>query len=296
VVRWRKTGGDDGVQDLRGGSGRSGMPMGRIGGGAGGLGIVGVIIFVLVSVLGGGGGFSPGASLDPFPGTPGAGSSAISSDAPDPQDSLVPFVRFVVTDVQDSWARQFAGAGMTYHPTSLRLFTGAIGTGCGTANAQTGPFYCPADKFVYLDLGFFTELRDRFGAPGDFAQAYVIAHEFGHHVQDELGTLGDVAQQQRDHPDQANELSVRLELQADCLAGVWAHSAYQEDILEDGDLEEGLNAAASVGDDRLEQQAGQRVDPDSFTHGTSEQRQRWFLNGFQGGQPSSCDTFSADSL
>jgi predicted metalloprotease len=149
---------------------------------------------------------------------------------------------------------------------------------------------------VYLDLGFFRELRDRFGAPGDFAQAYVIAHEVGHHVQNQLGILPQVNREQRDDPSQANALSVRLELQADCFAGVWAHTAYQRQILEDGDLEEGLTAAAAIGDDRLQQQAGQQVNRESFTHGSSEQRTHWFLQGFQGGQVSSCDTFSADPL
>jgi predicted metalloprotease len=155
-----------------------------------------------------------------------------------------------------------------------------------------GPFYCPADLKVYLDLGFFRELRDRFGAPGDFAQAYVIAHEFGHHVQNLLGISSEVSQEQRRDPGSANELSVRLELQADCLAGVWAHSAYQDDLLEEGDLEEGLAAAAAVGDDRLQKQAGGRVQPESFTHGSSQQRMQWFRTGFQTGSVSACDTFS----
>ena len=149
---------------------------------------------------------------------------------------------------------------------------------------------------MYLDLGFFRELRDRFGAPGDFAQAYVIAHEFGHHVQNLLGILPDVSRQQQENPGEANELSVKLELQADCLAGVWAHSAYTENLLEEGDLEEGLTAASSVGDDRIQQQAGGRVNPESFTHGSAEQRRNWFLRGFQDGQAASCNTFTAESL
>jgi predicted metalloprotease len=216
------------------------------------------------------------------------------SDAPDPDAELVEFVGFVVDDVQDSWARLFTEAGQRYQPTTLRLFTGGINTGCGGASSATGPFYCPLDRHVYLDLGFFRELRDRFGAPGDFAQAYVIAHEFGHHVQNLLGIADDVRRGQQEHPDEANELSVRLELQADCLAGVWAHSAYQEGLLESGDLEEGLDAAASVGDDRIQGQAGREVDPDSFTHGSSEQRVTWFRRGYESGDLNSCNTFKGD--
>ena len=205
-------------------------------------------------------------------------------------------MKFVIRDVQDSWATSFAAAGKPYERTTLVLFNGGVNTGCGAASAATGPFYCPNDRRVYLDLGFFRELRDRFGAPGDFAQAYVIAHEVGHHVQNLLDILPQVNEAQRQHPDQANELSVRLELQADCLAGVWAHTAYQRQILEDGDLEEGLTAAAAIGDDRIQSQAGQRVNRESFTHGSSEQRTRWFLAGFKGGEVASCDTFSADPL
>ena len=202
----------------------------------------------------------------------------------------------MIGDVQDAWTGIFSGAGRDYERTTLVLFNGGVNTGCGAASSATGPFYCPNDRRVYLDLGFFRELRDRFGAPGDFAQAYVIAHEVGHHVQNLLGILPQVNEEQQRNPSQANELSVRLELQADCFAGVWAHTAYQRQILEDGDLEEGLTAAAAIGDDRIQSQAGQRVDRESFTHGSSEQRTRWFLKGFEGGDVASCDTFSADPL
>nr|MBA3244675.1 neutral zinc metallopeptidase [Actinomycetota bacterium] len=156
------------------------------------------------------------------------------------------------------------------------------------------PFYCPADKHVYIDLGFFRELQSRFGARGDFAQAYVIAHEFGHHVQNVLGVSADVRQQQQEDPDGANELSIKLELQADCLAGVWGHSAQQEGLLQPGDVEEGLNAAAAVGDDRIQQKSGRGVNPESWTHGSSEQRMAWFQKGFEKGDPSACDTFKGD--
>ncbi len=285
-----------------GGSGgsRGGIPMGgKIGGGVGGLGIIGVIIFVLVAVLGGGGGggfgVDPG-SAEAFPETPAAPGPGIDSQAPDPDGELRQFVAFVVADVQASWERAFTRAGLRYEPTRLRTFTGAVNTACGRASSASGPFYCPADRFVYLDLAFFRELRDRYGAPGDFAQAYVIAHEFGHHVQNLLGTLPQVNQLQRERPGDANELSVRLELQADCYAGIWGRSAYDTQILEDGDLEEGLAAAAAVGDDRLQTQATGTYDRESFTHGSSEQRQRWFLVGFQDGRVDACNTFSPSEV
>jgi predicted metalloprotease len=273
-------------------------------GGKGGLGGIGLLIVLAVILLqsgvfgGGGGGSGGGVSVDPpvqqFPQMPGAQGEDGLSNAPDPDAKLVEFVSFVVDDVQDSWARLFTEAGQRYQPTTLRLFTDGISTGCGAASSATGPFYCPLDRHVYLDLGFFRELRDRFGAPGDFAQAYVIAHEFGHHVQNLLGIADDVRRGQQEHPDEANELSVRLELQADCLAGVWAHSAYQEGLLESGDLEEGLTAAASVGDDRIQRQAGRGVNPETFTHGSSEQRTTWFRRGYESGDLNSCNTFRGE--
>ncbi len=295
-MKWRRTGGDGGdLEDLRGSTSRgTGRMPGGLAGGAGGLGIVGVIIALLITFMGGGGaaGFTPDASLDGFPQAPQANGPSFDESAPDPDADLKAFMRFVIDDVQDAWTGIFAEAGEQFPRTTLVLFNGGVRTGCGAATSDTGPFYCPADQRVYLDLGFFRELRDRFGAPGDFAQAYVIAHEVGHHVQNVLGILPQVNQAQRDRPEEANELSVRLELQADCFAGVWGHTAYQRQILEDGDLEEGLTAAAAIGDDRIASQAGQRVNRESFTHGTSEQRTRWFLKGFQGGEVASCDTFS----
>ena len=171
------------------------------------------------------------------------------------------------------------------------LFRDAVQSACGFAESATGPFYCPGDEKVYIDLGFYEELQSRFGAPGDFAQAYVLAHEIGHHVQNVLGTEAQVRQARGSRPDMANELSVRLELQADCYAGVWAHSTAQRQLLERGDVEEGLGAAAAVGDDRIQQMGGGRVAPEAFTHGTSEQRMRWFRQGMDSGNPESCDTF-----
>jgi uncharacterized protein len=269
-------------------------------GAKGGLGGIGLLIVLAVLLLnsgvlgGGGGGVSVDPRVDPFPQMPNARGSEPLPGAPDPDAELVEFVGFVVDDVQDSWARLFAEAGQRYQPTTLRLFTDAIQSGCGAASAATGPFYCPLDGKIYLDLGFFRELRDRFGAPGDFAQAYVIAHEFGHHVQNVLGISDDVRRGQQEHPDEANELSVRLELQADCLAGVWARSAYQEGLLESGDLEEGLAAASAIGDDRIQRQAGRRVDPETWTHGSSDQRVSWFRRGYESGDLNGCNTFKGD--
>jgi predicted metalloprotease len=174
------------------------------------------------------------------------------------------------------------------------LFRGQTNSGCGPASSATGPFYCPLDQRVYIDLGFFDELSNRFQAPGDFAQAYVLAHEIGHHVQQELGIEQKVRQESQSNPDEQNPLSVRLELQADCLAGVWARSTYDRGILESGDLQEGLRAAAAVGDDRIQSQTQGRINPETFTHGTSEQRSHWLQTGFDSGKLESCDTFSGD--
>ena len=271
-----------------------GMPIGA----KGGLGGVGLIIAIVVLLLnsgalgGGGGGYSV-PSLPPIEQMPGAQGGGIPASA-DPDADLKQFVEFVVDDIQDSWARAFAAGGQKYEPTELVLFSGATQSGCGPASSSTGPFYCPVDREVYLDLEFFRELRDRFGAPGDFAQAYVIAHEFGHHVQNLIGVSEDVRREQQAHPEQANELSVRLELQADCLAGVWAHSAFEENLLEPGDIEEGLAAAAAVGDDRIQQQATGQIDRESWTHGSSEQRTTWFRKGFDSGRSGACDTFEGD--
>jgi predicted metalloprotease len=205
------------------------------------------------------------------------------------------FVSVVLADTEDVWQQTFRDdLGRTYQEPHLVLFSGAVESGCGFAQAAVGPFYCPADQKVYIDLAFYDELQRRFGAPGDFAQAYVIAHEVGHHVQNLLGISGKVsAAQQRAGRDAANELSVRLELQADCLAGVWAHQTQrQKQVLERGDVEEALGAAAAVGDDSIQKKTQGYVVPESFTHGSAEQRMRWFKRGFESGSVDACDTFS----
>jgi predicted metalloprotease len=248
---------------------------------AGGGGVLGLVLFLIVNVLGGGGGDGSGGlglpNLAPVQ-SPSGPADTIPAD-----DDAAQFVGFVIDDVQDAWTQVFADAGREYERTDVVLFEQAIQTGCGTGQSSTGPFYCPSDRLVYIDLGFFDELRSRFGAPGDFAQAYVIAHEVGHHVQTLLGISEQVTSRSE---------GIKLELQADCFAGVWGHRAQAEEILERGDLEEGLGAAAAVGDDRIQQQTQGRVNPESWTHGSSEQRVQWFRTGFDSGDPEQCDTFS----
>jgi predicted metalloprotease len=259
----------------RGGLG-GGIPIGVGGGGAAGL-----ILLLLVVLLNGGlpGGGSSGGPLDPFP---TVASPQAQPGEPQTCDNQTEFVYFVTNDVQNTWEDIFKRAGETYPRTTLRLFSDQISTGCGVASSATGPFYCPPDEHVYLDMTFFQELKNRFGAAGDFAQAYVIAHEFGHHVQHSLGI---------DEQVKSREDGIKLELQADCLAGVWGHSAAQRKLLEPGDLQEGLAAAASVGDDRIQEKTQGRVDPESWTHGSAAQRQKWFKVGFDSGDPTACDTF-----
>ncbi|MBT8399029.1 MAG: zinc metallopeptidase [Rhodothermia bacterium] len=207
-------------------------------------------------------------------------------------DKLADFVSVVLAETEDTWGAIFAAAGSRYQPPRLVLFTDAVQSACGMSSAATGPFYCPADRQVYLDLGFFNELR-RFGASGDFALAYVIAHEVGHHVQTLVGTEDEVRNlRQRVSRRQANALSVLMELQADCYAGVWGRSVQERGLLDAGDVEEGLNAAASIGDDRLQRMSGRRVQPESFTHGSSAQRVEWFRRGLSSGSTDACDTFA----
>lgn len=203
-------------------------------------------------------------------------------------DPAAEFVSVVLGDTEETWNRIFSASGKRYQEPVLVLFENAVQSACGSASSASGPFYCPADQKVYLDLAFFRELDRRFGAPGDFAQAYVVAHEVGHHVQNLLGTNRQVAEAQQSRRGDANALSVALELQADCFAGVWGHHANKKSLLDEGDVEEGLSAAAAIGDDRL---TGGRVSPESFTHGTSEQRARWLRQGLQSGDVNSCDTF-----
>jgi hypothetical protein len=252
---------------------------------------VAIVAVVIVLLLGG----DPGTVLQQDPLTPSTISSGASGTGT-PQDEAAQFVSVVLASTEDVWTEQFRLMGETYRPPRLVLYSGTVQTPAGFASAASGPFYSPADQKVYLDTSFFRELKTRFGAPGDFAEAYVIAHEVGHHVQKLLGIMEQVdAAQARASEARRNELSVRLELQADFLAGLWAHYA-QAGLLEAGDIDEGLAAAAAIGDDRLQMQAQGYVVPDAFTHGTSDQRMRWFKLGYQTGDISRADTFAADPL
>jgi uncharacterized protein len=272
-MKWQGRRGSANVRDRRGGAG-------IIGGGIGA-----VVLTILALFLG----------IDPEQvvqiDSPGAGSYT------EAEDSLARFTSVVLADTEEVWHRIFREeVGQPYREPSLILFSGAVTSACGFAQAAMGPFYCPLDESVYIDLRFFEEMDARLGAPGDFAQAYVVAHEVGHHVQTLLGISQQVHEARRSRPErEANAMSVRLELQADCFAGVWANRAEREwAILERGDVEEALGAASAVGDDRLQQAAGSgRVVPESFTHGTSAQRMSWFDRGFRSGDPARCDTFSA---
>ncbi|MEG2581002.1 KPN_02809 family neutral zinc metallopeptidase, partial [Comamonas sp.] len=228
----------------------------------------------------------------------GGGMPATQQQAPPANDTMAKFVSTVLADTEDVWTQIFRQGGATYQDPRLVLFRGAIATACGTGQSAMGPFYCPGDQKVYIDLSFYDQLKNQLGAPGDFAQAYVIAHEVGHHVQNLLGISGQVDQMRgRVSKVEYNKLSVKLELQADCLAGVWAHHAdSQRQILEQGDVQEAMNAAAKIGDDALQKAQTGQIVPDSFTHGSSAQRQRWFKTGLQTGSVQSCDTFSASTL
>jgi uncharacterized protein len=298
----RRRQGGGGVIDRRsqggfgGGGGFSGIGGLPIGGGLGlgALVVVLLLVFLLPRCLGSGGFGDLGGALTPFDnaGTVGGGSG--SSTEVDPQDPTGKFAEAVLEDVQFAWNDIFDRAGLEYQDTTMVLFNGTTMSGCGRASSATGPFYCPADRKVYLDASFFKELENRFGAPGDFAEAYVIAHEVGHHIQTLLGTEDAVQREIQKDPSLANELSVRLELQADCFAGVWARSAQAAGILEPGDLKEGLTAAAAIGDDRIQETTTGRIDPEKFTHGTSDQRVHWLQTGIQVGNPDACDTFSND--
>jgi predicted metalloprotease len=296
-MRWSPGASTGDVEDRRGQGGGVGglpIPLGSLGGLGGGGIVVVIIIIVLMKLLGGGDAFDPGGVNSLPQAQPGSGGL---DRAPDADAKLKDFIVYVFDDVQDFWVEQFAPTQRGYDRAKLVLYTGATQTGCGVGQASAGPFYCPADQKVYLDLGFFTELRDRFKAGGDFAQAYVVAHEMGHHVQQLLGISDKVHSQEQKDPGAAqgaDSLSVRLELQADCLAGVWAYTVFKRGDLESGDVEEALTAASSVGDDRIQKEATGDVRPESFTHGTSAQRQHWFQAGFDSGDSDKCDTFSND--
>jgi predicted metalloprotease len=284
-MKWEGRRQSSNVEDRR----RAGPPPAVIGGGCG------TLLLVLLIVLLGGNPMGLFEQLGQQAPAPGAG-----SEAPvDPEEeALAQFVSVVLADTEDVWDRLFAERGATYQKPTLVLFTGQVRSACGFTSAAAGPFYCPADGNVYIDLGFYRELRDRIGAPGDFAQAYVIAHEVGHHVQNLLGTSEQVnSMRGRVSQAQFNDLSVRLELQADYFAGVWAHHAQRmKGILESGDIEEGLRAASAIGDDTLQRNTQGYVVPDAFTHGTSEQRVRWFTKGLQSGDMDGGDTFNTQDL
>jgi predicted metalloprotease len=276
-MRWERRGRSSNLEDRRGGGMRS----------AGGLGIGGLVLVVLFAMITK---QNPLALIGAV--QQGAPSAEVAPIDDPNEEEKVEFVSFVLDDAQALWAQLLPRTGTAWRDARLVLFRNVVASGCGNAGSATGPFYCPADERVYIDLGFFDELSSRFGAPGDFAEAYVLAHEIGHHVQNLEGTNAAVQDASRRRPDQANQLSVRLELQADCYAGIWAANAARVGRLEMGDLEEGLGAASAVGDDRLQREAGAQVQPETFTHGTSEQRRTWFKRGFDTGDPRSCDTFA----
>jgi predicted metalloprotease len=300
-MRWRRSRNTGDVIDARGGGmgPRGGFPGGRRVALPGGLGLVGAIVFVLIQVLGGGGGGGPAFSIDDEfgaqPQAPGAGAQGIPASE-DPERDLKDFSGYVFTRNLNVWERLFDGSGRPFERAKLVLYRSGVSTGCGDASSAVGPFYCPADRRVYLDLSFYDDMARQLGASGDFAWAYVIAHEVGHHVQQQLGTSDEVRALERERPEDANELSVRLELQADCYAGVWAQTVFAAGDLEPGDVGEAVGASEAVGDDRIQSRASGSVDPDSFTHGSSEQRARWFNRGRASGEPGDCDTFAADEL
>ena len=283
-MRWQMGRRSDNIEDRRG------APVGRgvvVGGGIGTLALVLLAMYF---------GVDPSVILQ--------GTDPGSMPAPSVQqrsagdDQLRDFVSVILADTEDTWGELFHQMGRQYERPRLVLFSGAVESACGFAEAAVGPFYCPGDRKLYIDLSFYRDLRDKLGAPGDFAQAYVIAHEVGHHVQNLLGIAERIhSAQGRRSRTEANALQVRMELQADCLAGVWANNAQRaRQVLEAGDIEEGLNAASSIGDDRLQRQAQGRVVPESFTHGSSAQRVRWFKHGIDSGDPGQCDTFTASKL
>ena len=285
-MRWKLGRRSSNVEDRRGGGG---VATGAAGGG------IGVIVLALIAMALG---IDPSVVLQQGQ-APSQQPRSAQVGAPVPgEDKLADFVSVVLADTEDTWHELFRQQGGTYQEPKLVLFSGQVDSACGFAQAAMGPFYCPADQKVYIDLSFYRDLKDRHQAPGDFAQAYVIAHEVGHHVQTLLGISQQVHQLKgRVSQVEANQLSVRQELQADCFAGVWAHHAQKaRQILEQGDVEEALNAASSIGDDRLQQQASGRIVPESFTHGSSEQRVRWFKQGITNGTLEQCNTFQASRL
>ncbi|MFQ2131226.1 hypothetical protein CF141_21280 [Aeromonas hydrophila] len=280
-MRWQDRRESNNVEDRRQQGGGGGIPIG----GKGRL-----ILLVVVMVAG-----YYGVDLSPLLSEPTTQSQPQRQEMSQPaKDPLVRFTSVMLASTEDAWGEIFQQSGSRYQAPKLVLYRGATRTGCGQGQSVMGPFYCPADRTVYIDLSFYQEMRDKLGADGDFAQGYVVAHEVGHHVQNLLGIERKMREQQQGlSRAEQNKLSVKLELQADCFAGVWGHYMEREQVLEHGDLEEALNAAQAIGDDRLQQQSQGRVIPDSFTHGSSAQRYAWFKRGFDSGKPASCNTFAA---
>ena len=275
-MKWNDMGRSSNIEDRRGsGVGRMGM------------GIGGTAVLLVLSLL-----FGRNLFEDVPATTTSAGGELAPTDSAR-EEPEVRFVSFVLDDAQQTWANVLPKYGTPWRDAKLVLFRGATQTGCGVGQTAMGPFYCPNDQKIYIDLAFYDELRTRFGAPGDFAEAYVITHELGHHIQHLLGTDAKVRRAQEQNPDAANALSVALELQADCYSGVWANHTKNEKILEPGDIESGLNAAAAVGDDRIQKQMTGHVNVDRFTHGSSQQRMTWFKRGFDSGDPGACNTFGS---
>ncbi len=285
-MRWMQGRRSENVEDRRGMRITRGRAMG---------GGIGTILLALVAIYFG---VDPSIFLNQFNTGTDTTYQTESEMLPAAENELADFVSVVLADTEDTWHEIFRRSGRAYQEPGLVLFSGAVESACGFAQAASGPFYCPSDQKVYIDLQFYQELKDRFHAPGDFAQAYVIAHEVGHHVQNLLGILDEVGKARaRGSEQQSNRLLVRLELQADCFAGVWAHHADRtRQALETGDVEEALNAASAIGDDRIQRRTRGYVTPDSFTHGTSEQRVRWFRRGFESGDVQRCNTFQAPQL
>ncbi|MBI4920333.1 MAG: zinc metallopeptidase [Devosia nanyangense] len=301
-MKWQGRQGSSNIEDRRGqgssgGSGGGGLgsnpfgqggggfrlPSGRSGGGLGGLAII--IVFIIIALAFG---------INPMSILTGDTSGPTTSSVLPPQnaseDELAQFVSVMVKDTEDYWGEYFSAQGQTYAPPKVVLFSGQTSSGCGTADTASGPFYCPNDRKVYIDLGFYDQLRQQFGAPGDFAQAYVIAHEVGHHVQNLIGVLPEFnRKRQTMTQDQANAYSVRVELQADCFAGVWGKGEFEKGFLESGDVAEAINAANQIGDDTL---TNNTISPRQYTHGTSEQRMKWFQQGYTTGDPDKCDTIN----
>ncbi len=297
-MKWTRGHQSKNVEDRRGQTARGGQAA-KVGGGAAILAII-VALIAQATGVDVAGVFGSGGSGDSSGGGGASSSSGGATEptpvdpATDPDAELKAFVSFVLDDIQDTFAAMFRSQGKTYAAAKLVLFTDEVDTGCGLSSSAIGPFYCPPDHRAYIDLSFYRALRDKLGAPGDFAQAYVMAHEIGHHLQNVMGIDEQVRRQTARDKGRANELSIRQELQADCFAGVWAYSTKQRDVLDRGDIEESVTAAAQIGDDRLQKMSGRKVNPETWTHGSSAQRVKWFNVGLAKGTFEACDTFAAE--